>query len=153
MATQTLPRPSATDAAAPYGQPLMTQPGLEILEIGGLIGLAATAWIHVVEFSGKFSEVPYLGVGYILLSIASAASIVMVLRHRVEGWYLGGATAAATLIGYVLTRTTGLPGSAGDIGNWSEPIGTWSLLFEGLAVALAVIMVSTHFRRSPDALR
>ena len=146
MATQTLPRPSATDAAAPYGQPLMTQPGLEILEIGGLIGLAATAWIHVVEFSGKFSEVPYLGVGYILLSIASAASIVMVLRHRVEGWYLGGATAAATLIGYVLTRTTGLPGSAGDIGNWSEPMAIYAMVAEILVIIAGAVV----FFRSLD---
>lgn len=142
MATTTLTDPSATDTAVLTGprtqqQAVLTRPGLEILEVGGLAGLAATAWIHIAEFGGKFAEVPYLGVGYILLSMACAVSIVMVLRHRIEGWYLGGATAAATLIGYVLTRTTGLPGSLEDIGNWSEPIAIYSLIAEILVIGVS----------------
>ena len=44
---------------------------------------------------------------------------------------------ALVIVGYVLSRTTGLPQSSDDIGNWSEPLGMASLFVEGSLVALA----------------
>jgi hypothetical protein len=122
-------------------------PAVIAAEVGAVIGLAGTAYIHLAEFSGKFSEVPYLGVGYALLSAACIGAIALIVARNKAGWYLGGAVAAATLIGFVLTRTVGLPASTDDIGNWSEPIGTWSLIFEGLTVALAAAMIGVYFRK------
>lgn len=42
------------------------------------------------------------------------------------------------MTGYILTRTVGLPGSTGDIGNWPEPLAVWAMLSELAVVALAV---------------
>jgi hypothetical protein len=117
-------------------------------EVGAIAGLAGAAYIHLEELSGKFAEVPYLGVGYALLSIACIAAIVGILLRDTRAWYLAGATTLATVIGFVLTRTVGLPGSTDDIGNWSEPIGTWSLIFEGLVVALSVVLITFHFKKA-----
>ena len=40
------------------------------------------------------------------------------------------------LVGFVFSRTVGLPGGADDIGNWTEPLGLASLFVEGSLVAL-----------------
>jgi hypothetical protein len=39
--------------------------------------------------------------------------------------------------GYVLSRTTGLPGATDDIGSWTEPLGLASLFVEGALVAVS----------------
>jgi len=54
-------------------------PAVIAAEVGAVIGLAGTAYIHLAEFSGKFSEVPYLGVGYALLSAACIAAIALLV--------------------------------------------------------------------------
>ena len=48
------------------------------------------------------------------------------------------ALAAAVIIGYVLSRTTGLPAATADIGNWTESLGIASLFVEGTVVLVVV---------------
>jgi len=43
----------------------------------------------------------------------------------------GGGVALAALLGFVYSRTVGLPGGGDDIGNWWEPLGLASLFVEG----------------------
>ncbi len=109
------------------------------LAAGGIAGLTITAYIHLTEMSDKFAEVPYLGVGYALLVIACVAAAVLIIKGDRRGWMLGGGVCLATIVGFVLTRTTGLPASKDDIGNWSESIGTYALIAEGAVVVLAAI--------------
>jgi hypothetical protein len=47
------------------------------------------------------------------------------------------ALAASAVVGFTLTRTTGLPQAGGDIGNWSEPLGLASLFVEGAVIAIS----------------
>jgi hypothetical protein len=110
---------------------------LPTLELVGIAGLASIIAIHATELGGKVDEVAYLGAGYVALIAAAFVSIVMLAVRDERGWKLAGATAAATLIGFVLTRTTGLPGSTDDIGNWSETLAVWALVSEVGVVALA----------------
>jgi hypothetical protein len=61
-----------------------------------------------------------------------------VLFTRMRAALLAAAgLALSAAIGYVLSRTTGLPNATGDIGNWTEPLGLASLFVEGCLVALA----------------
>ena len=48
------------------------------------------------------------------------------------------ASPASAALGYVLSRTTGLPNATGDIGNWTEPLGLASLFVEGSVIALVL---------------
>jgi hypothetical protein len=109
------------------------------LELAGIAGLATMIAIHATELAGKVEEVAYLGFGYVALIAASFVAVVMLAVGDRRGWALAGATAAATLIGYVLTRTTGLPGSTDDVGNWGETLAIWAMVAElgvcGLAAA------------------
>jgi hypothetical protein len=54
------------------------------------------------------------------------------------GWILGGLTALLTFLGYIVTRTTPIPGDQGDFGNWGEPLGVVSLVIEAILVAMAI---------------
>lgn len=158
--TTTTPRPNpAATSSAPQTSLISRlgryerNPAVIAAEAGAVAGLAATAYIHLEELSGKFAEVPYLGVGYALLSAACVAAIVMIIARSKAGWYLGGATAAATFVGFVLTRTVGLPGSTDDIGNWSETIGIQSLVAEAVVIVIAALMIAIHFRKARTATR
>jgi hypothetical protein len=53
-------------------------------------------------------------------------------------WLVAGVVSAATILGYAISRTSGLPGDDGDDGDWTEPLGLASLLVEGIVVLLVL---------------
>ncbi|GGS25573.1 hypothetical protein [Deinococcus knuensis] len=57
------------------------------------------------------------------------------------GHLLGAVISAGAVLGYVLTRSVGLPGVRDDIGNWAEPAGTVPLLLEIAFVVLAAAVL------------
>jgi hypothetical protein len=103
------------------------------------VGLAAIGVIHLLDSVGKYSETRYLFWMYIALIAGSIAVAGLVLFTRSRAAFLAAAAlAASALVGYVLSRTTGLPNATGDIGNWTEPLGLASLFVEGSVVAVAL---------------
>ena len=121
--------------AAPVRRPLRLR--LPILEALTVVGLAGIAWIHLADLGSKMDETPYLGWAYIGLIAGCAVAAVMLLRRDRRGFVLAGALAAATFVGYCLSRTTGLPAATDDIGNWTETLGVWSLVAEAAVVILS----------------
>lgn len=112
--------------------------GHDVTRSAAVVALGGVALIHLLELQGKLKEVPYLGVGYLALIVASVvAAGLLVHSNSRAGWLLAGAAAAATLVGFTLTRTVGLPRSTDDIGNWLEPMGLASLFVEAIVVFLA----------------
>lgn len=130
--TRPRPTPSRRD-----GEP----PVLPTLELTGIATLAVVIAIHATELAGKVEEVAYLGFGYVALIAAAFTAIVMLAVGDRRGWALAGATAGATLIGYVLTRTTGLPGSTDDVGNWGETLAIWAMVAELGICGLAAVAI------------
>lgn len=115
----------------------------------GFIGLLAIALIHLLDVIGKIKETPYLGAMYILLMLASIAVAFAILHTGSPlTWAAGGLLAALTLIGFVLSRTTGLPGAGGDVGNWSEPLGLASMLVEAAFVLVSLYALSLSRRET-----
>jgi hypothetical protein len=105
----------------------------------GAIGLCGMTLIHAIDAPGHFGgSDTYLGVMYVGLIVTSLA-LAAALIHRGDRrvWTASGSLAAAVIVGYVLSRTTGLPSSTDDIGNWGEPLGIASLFVEASLVALA----------------
>jgi hypothetical protein len=101
-------------------------------------GLAGIALIHLLDSIGKYSETRYLFWMYIALMAASLATAAAILFTRARIAFLAAAgLAASAAIGYILSRSTGLPNATGDIGNWKEPLGLASLFVEGAVVAVA----------------
>jgi hypothetical protein len=103
------------------------------------IGLAGIALIHVLDLPGKLQETPYLGVAYLgLIVTALIVAEALVRRDTALVWLAAAGIALATMGGYVVNRTLGMPGATGDIGNWLEPLGLASLFVEGVVAMLAV---------------
>jgi hypothetical protein len=102
------------------------------------VGLGGVALIHVLDLQAKLEEAPYIGYLYIGLILGSLwAAAALVRRDSHPAWLVGGAISLATIIGYALTRSVGLPGATEDIGNWLEPLGLASLFVEAWTVLVA----------------
>lgn len=78
-----------------------------------------------------------------LMVITLLTSAVLLRTDSRRTWMPAGVTAALTLLGFILTRTAGLPGFPDNVGNWSEPLGLAPLWVEGLVLALSVYKVVT----------
>jgi hypothetical protein len=94
--------------------------------------LAATGALHLILAPEYLSEQAYIGVLFILGGITSIALATAIwLRKDVRAIAAGAAVAAGMAVGFVLSRTTGLPGFHES--EW-EASGLLSLLLEGFVV-------------------
>ena len=119
----------------------------QVARSAAVVGLAGVALIHLLEVQNKYQEVPYLGIGYVALIVVSiiAGALLLHSNSRV-GWVLAGGAALGTIVGFILTRTVGLPQSSGDIGNWLEPMGLASLFVEAIVVGVSAYALGTMNR-------
>jgi hypothetical protein len=111
----------------------------------GIVGLSGIALIHALQAPEAFEETTYLGVlfiGAILASLALSTALTRTSDQR--AWAAAGGLAAAIMLGYVLTRTSGLPDATLDVGNWTEPLGLASLVAEGLVVCVTAGVLASR---------
>src|SRR3954454_7980301 len=103
-----------------------------LVAIGGLGGIAL---IHVLQLPAAFAAVDYLGVLFVIAIVIALGLAALLTRMSDEVvWAATGLLPALLLIGFVLSRTSGLPGFTDDIGDWSERLGLASFVVEGLLV-------------------
>jgi hypothetical protein len=117
-----------------------------VARTAAIAGLGGIALIHCLQSPEAFEETTYLGilfVGAIVAALGVAALLTRTSDDRV--WLAAGGLATLILIGYVLSRTSGLPDATVDVGNWSEPLGLASLVAEGLVVFVAGALLATRF--------
>jgi hypothetical protein len=109
-----------------------------VARAAAVAGLAGIALIHLLDSLSKFQETPYMGWMYVglMLSCLIAAGVLVRSNLR-EAWLAAIALPASAIMGFVLTRTTGLPQAHGDVGNWSEPLGLAALFVECAVIAVA----------------
>jgi len=102
-----------------------------------LMGVAVT---HVLDLPDKLEEAPYMAVLFILLIVASLALMLLLIAGRAapEVRAISGLVCALTVVGYVLSRTIGLPQIEDHVGQWGDPIGVASLVCEFGVIALVL---------------
>ena len=101
------------------------------------VGLVGVALIHLLDLPGQLSDTPYMFFLYLALMVASVALAGLLIgTSDARAWTAATILSALVIVGYVLSRTTGLPHSSDDVGNWSEPLGMASLFVEGSLVTL-----------------
>jgi hypothetical protein len=119
----------------------------QILAVVGLVGIAI---VHLIDSVGTYSETRYVFWLYVALIVGCVAqSAILLFAQRVDGaiaWSAVVVLGLAPLVGYVLSRSTGLPADSGDIGDWSEPLGLVSMFVEALVIVLAAWRVSVSRR-------
>ncbi|MGD0702939.1 MAG: hypothetical protein ABSA02_24030 [Trebonia sp.] len=140
----------------------ITVPHSAVRFSGAMLALAVVA-VHVADQGGVMvlNSPAWIGWGYRLIEVGGVLTAMVLLLPRpvrlVPAW---GGWAAGVLLGtgpfaaYVLSRTVGVPGDPGDVGNWDYWVGTVSLLVEAGLVALSISMLpslretlTSRFRR------
>jgi hypothetical protein len=114
------------------------------IAIGGLVTIAL---IHVLQVPTAFAEIGYLG-GLFIAAIAASLILAAVMTRTSDDvvWVAAGGLAGLVLLGYVLSRSVGLPGFTDDVGEWSEAPGLASMVVESLLVFVtgAVLVTRRH---------
>jgi MFS family permease len=125
------------------------------LLVAGAGLLIAIAIIHLQDQGGLLGGVSptWLKYGYYLVEIGALVSALFVIRGKAIGWVLGLASSVGPFVGYILSRSVGVPGDPGDVGNWGYLLGTVSLLVEGSFAIVAVLCLTRlHRTRRPAAI-
>jgi len=103
------------------------------LKIVAMVAIFATGLIHLVTAPDSFGEATYKGLLFVANGVGGLVAAVGVYRDRGDwGWLLGALVAGGAFVGYVLSRTVGLPGLPAESEAWLEPLGVASLIAEGV---------------------
>jgi hypothetical protein len=123
--------------------PITTHAGggvrLRALGAACLVGVAVT---HLVDLRDKIDEALYMAVLFcgLITSSCLLAALLLVGRRVAVAWATAGTLSALTIVGYVLSRTVGLPQLQDHVGRWMEPAGIASLGFEAMLVLVAGVV-------------
>ncbi len=126
--------------AAPWpltGQPLRSD--WRLLAAAGAITEAAA---HIPVTEKHLLEAPYIGVGFVLLTVAGfllAGLLLMSDSHAV--WVATAVVSTLALFGYLLSRSIGLPQIHDDIGDWADALGLVAVTGEVLMLAASLVHV------------
>ena len=82
-----------------------------------------------------------MGVLVLANFFGSLVSAVGIYRGALWGWLLGVLVAGGAAVGYIVSRSVGMPGFEHAIGRWFGARGVLSLVVEVLFVALFVLAV------------
>jgi len=105
--------------------------GISVIVIVGLI--------HLVGVPEDLEEAPYQGFLFLANFFGAVVAAIGIYRGRSWGWRLGALVSVGAFVGYVISRTTGLPGLPVEE-EWLEPLGLLSLLVEALFVGLYLMI-------------
>ncbi len=105
------------------------------------LALAAVvaAVAHVPVIAPHLDEAPYMGVLFIVLSVACCTlAAAGLMRDTAAIYALATLTCGSAIIGYAATRLIEFPMLMDDVGNWFEPLGVVSVVAEAIVVACAI---------------
>lgn len=134
-------------AAAAVSWPLTGNParsGWRLLAAAGAVTMAAA---HIPVTEKHLHEAPYIGIGFVLLTVAGLllAQLLLIGDSRAV-WVCAAVVSTLALLGYGLSRSVGLPEIHDDIGNWAEPLGLVAIVGEAVMLIASVL----HFARRAE---
>jgi hypothetical protein len=106
------------------------------LEWIGVVLITIIGVIHLILMRGEYDEAHYMGMLFAANFVGAIIAAVGIYRGSLWGWILGFLVAAGSLVGYILSRTVGMPGM--EIEAWLDPFGVLSLVMEVIFIALVV---------------
>ena len=127
---------------------------VHVADQGGITAIASPAWIgwgyRLIEAGGILTAVVLLLPGAARPGPARLGQVRVAGRRLGPawlgpaglGWVAGVLLGAGPFLGYIASRTVGVPGDPGDVGNWGYWVGTVALLVEAALVMLSVSMLA-----------
>jgi hypothetical protein len=149
MAHQETAHPLRTGGVA-RGVARDTGPEISVRLVGALLALAV-ATVHVADQGGitVLNSPHWIGWGYRAIEVGGVLTAITVLLARPAwlGWAAGVLLGAGPLVGYLASRSIGVPGDHPDVGNWGDWVGTVSLFVEAALIVLSVSVLLARRRR------
>jgi hypothetical protein len=121
------------------------------VRLAGAFLAIAIATAHVADQGGitAFTAPDWLGWAYRLIEVGGVLTAVALIWPRTAklGWAAGVLLGVAPFLGFLASRTVGVPGDPGDVGNWSDWVGTLALVLEAGLLTVSVGMLRARLRR------
>ena len=119
-------------------------PEISVRLVGALLALAV-ATVHIAD-QGTITALTsphWIGWGYRLIEVGGVLTAFAVLLSRPAwmGWAAGVLLGIGPFVGYIASRSVGVPGDPGDVGNWGYWVGTVSLFVEAALIVLSATML------------
>jgi uncharacterized membrane protein YfcA len=118
-----------------------------ILAWVGIVFILSVGLIHVLDAPDSFEDAAYKGWLFYANGAGALAAAFGILSRKSWGWNLGFVIAACSLIGYVVSRTLGLPMIPAEPDAWLEPLGVASLATESVFVLLFLIRTRSLLKK------
>ncbi|MBV9447023.1 MAG: hypothetical protein JO345_14160 [Streptosporangiaceae bacterium] len=119
-------------------------PELAVRMVSALLALAV-AVVHIADQGGvtNFTSPDWLGWSYRLIEIGGVLTAIALLLPFLSwlGWGAAVLLGVGPFLGYLASRSIGLPGDHGDVGNWGYWVGTVSLIVEAALIILSLGML------------
>ena len=119
-------------------------PEIPVRLVAAMLALAVAA-VHVADQGGitALNSPAWLGWSFRLIEVGALLTSLALLLPRPAwlGWAAGILLAAGPFVGYIASRTVGVPGDPSDVGNWGYWVGTVSLFVEAALITLSAGML------------
>jgi hypothetical protein len=113
----------------------------------GIIVILITGLIHLYNAPGEFQDAPYMGVLFFVFFLSSIVSAIGIYRGELLwGWILGGLLSIGAIVGYLISRTVGMPISG--VEDWGPPLAYFSIFLELIFFALILASNTKQLRRA-----
>lgn len=100
--------------------------------------IVITGYLHLITAGEEYAEARYMGVLFLANFLGALVSAVGILRRKLWwGWILGVVIAAGSILGYIQSRTVGMPGM--EVEGWYDPIGIPAMITEGLFLVVTLL--------------
>lgn len=155
---------SAQESTSQAGGPYV--PDVAVRMCGALLALAIAA-AHVADQGGitAMADPSWIGWSYRLIEVGGVLTAIILLlpwRSLLSraglppmsaglGWAAGVLLGIGPFVSYITSRTVGLPGDGGDVGNWGDWVGTLSLFVEAAMVTLSVTVLLAIWQSARSA--
>jgi hypothetical protein len=143
---ETMTEKTAADCARPDSASVRpaVPPQLAIRLVSALLALAV-AGVHVADQGGitELNSPAWMGWSFRLIEVGGVLTAIALLLPwaRWLGWAAAVLLGAGPFLSYLASRSIGLPGDHGDVGNWGYWVGTVSLIVEAALVILSLGML------------
>lgn len=86
-----------------------------------------TGFLHLITAGEEYAEARYMGILFLVNFLGSLVAAWGIYRQKIGwGWALGILITAGSIIGYIMSRTVGMPGM--EVEGWANLAGVFGLV-------------------------
>jgi hypothetical protein len=112
----------------------------KIVKTMGILLIVTIGIIHVLDAKDSFQDAVYKGWLFYANGLGALLTAYLIFKvNNKNGWNLGLLIAASSILGYISSRTIGLPLIPAEPDAWFEPLGIAAMIAEMLFITVYLI--------------